>query len=80
MYASEPEDVKLTERVFNSYCVSCHTVEEKVKHFDGSKEDSVLIAKIRSGDTGMPTYSWLFTDEDLERLIRHMRKINSEER
>ena len=70
----EPELVK---RVYNNYCSSCHTKENKIVKIDKEKEDSEMIITIRSGTGGMPTYSWLFTDDDLKKLIEYMR-INSE--
>jgi mono/diheme cytochrome c family protein len=71
------EDPQLVERVYDIYCSSCHTKEEKIILFDKEKEDVDMIKTIRSGTSGMPTYSWLFTDDDLKKMIEYMR-INLE--
>jgi len=70
------EDKSLVPRVFNTYCSSCHIDEGKMKDFISEHENSSMIKKIRSGESGMPTYSWLFTDEDLVSLIDYMREID----
>ena len=70
------DDPPLVEKVYNIYCSSCHTKEEKIILFSKEKEDQDMIKIIRSGKSGMPTYSWLFTDDDLKKLIEYM-KINS---
>ncbi len=51
--------------------------KKKTILFNKEKEDVSMIKTIRSGTSGMPTYSWLFTDDDLKKLIEYMR-INSE--
>ena len=70
------DDPQLVKRVYDIYCSSCHTKNEKIILFSKEKEDAGMIKTIRSGTSGMPTYSWLFTDDDLKKLIEYM-KINS---
>ena len=65
----------MPKRLYNAYCTSCHTKDEKVIDFDKNKESAPMIAKIRAGDGGMPTYSWMFDDKDLESIIDYMRTL-----
>ena len=73
---SNKDDTQLVEKVYDIYCSSCHTKDEKIILFSKEKEDEDMVKTIRSGKSGMPTYSWLFTDDDLKKLIEYM-KINS---
>ena len=67
------KDPKLVERVYTSYCSSCHTKDKQILYFDPKQEASEMIKSIRSGSSAMPMYAWLFTDEDLKKLIEYMR-------
>ncbi len=71
--ASEPDD--MPQRLYNAYCINCHTKDEKVVDFDQSTPEEKMIEKIRDGERGMPTYSWLFDDEDLKSIIEYMKTL-----
>ena len=61
--------------LYNAYCTSCHTQEGKVVNLPEDKEKAEMIEVIRSGRSGMPTYSWLFEDEDLDKIIEYMKTL-----
>ena len=63
------------ESLYKAYCISCHTKEEKVINLPDDKESQEMIKTIRSGSSGMPTYSWLFEDEDLSEIIAYMKTL-----
>jgi mono/diheme cytochrome c family protein len=69
------DDLERGKTLYNAYCTSCHTQEGKVVNFPEDKEKSEMIEVIRSGRSGMPTYSWLFEDEDLEKIIEYMKTL-----
>ena len=75
--SANPGDVDkdMAPRIFNAYCQSCHMDDGKLKSFDEKNEVKIMIEKIRSGESGMPTYSWLFDDEDLESIIEYMKTL-----
>lgn len=68
-------DLERGETLYNAYCTSCHTQEEKVVNLPENKENAEMIEVIRSGKSGMPTYSWLFEDEDLVKIIEYMKTL-----
>jgi mono/diheme cytochrome c family protein len=69
------EDLERGKTLYNAYCTSCHTKEEKVTNLPENKNMSEMIEVIRSGSSGMPTYSWMFEDEDLEQIINYMKTL-----
>ena len=75
-FANESVDENKNENLYNIYCSSCHTKEEKVVNFSNEKTKEEMIEAIRSGETPMPTYSFLFTDQELISLIEYMESLS----
>ena len=69
------EDLDRGKRLYDAYCTTCHTKEGKVVNLPEDREISDMIKVIRSGNSGMPTYSWLFEDSDLEKIINYMKTL-----
>ena len=69
------DDLERGKTLYNAYCTNCHTKDEKVVNLPVDKEKKEMIEVIRSGTSGMPTYSWLFEDEDLEKIIDYMKTL-----
>ena len=68
-------DLERGKILYDAYCTSCHTQEEKVVNLPEDKEKAEMIKVIRGGKSGMPTYPWLFEDEDLEKIIDYMKTL-----
>jgi len=69
------DDLERGKTLYDTYCTSCHTKDEKVVNLPVDKEKTEMIKVIRSGRSAMPTYSWLFEDEDLDRIIEYMKSL-----
>lgn len=69
------DDLERGEKLYNAYCTSCHTKEGRVVNLPDNKQKIEMIEVIRSGQSGMPTYSWLFEDKDLEKIIDYMKTL-----
>jgi mono/diheme cytochrome c family protein len=69
------DNLERGKTLYDAYCTSCHTKEGKVVNLPEEKENQEMIKTIRSGTSSMPTYSWLFEDEDILEIIAYMKTL-----
>jgi len=76
------------EQIYKTYCAGCHGaegqgggmcpsfVEDKARL---AKADEELLLSIKKGKGMMPAYDWLFSDEDILKVIKYLRDTFGEE-
>ena len=68
--ADEPADN--SAQIYSSYCVSCHGANlEKIPLREDSTTEQRMQA-IKEGVKNMPSYDWILSDGEAERLVKYM--------
>jgi mono/diheme cytochrome c family protein len=71
------------EQIYKTYCAGCHGagmcpsfVEDKTRL---AKADEELLLSIKKGKGMMPAYDWLFSDDDIMKVIKYLRDTFGDE-
>ena len=76
------------EQIYKTYCAGCHGVEGQGSGMCPSfvedkarlaKSDEELLLSVKKGKGMMPAYDWLFSDEDILKVIKYLRDTFGEE-
>jgi cytochrome c oxidase cbb3-type subunit 3 len=70
------------EQIYKTYCAGCHGAEGQGTEMCPSftedktrleKSDEELLLSIKNGKGMMPSFGWLFSDEDTLKVINYLR-------
>lgn len=76
------------KQIYKTYCAGCHGaegqgggmcpsfVEDKTRL---AKADEELLLSIKKGKGMMPAYDWLFSDDDIMKVIKYLRDTFGDE-